>query len=223
MSKRKRTVEKDDFGIITFDGVPVVSTKRVSEIFEKRHADVLRSVNNLECSQEFRERNFALSKYKAGKKEYKEYLLTKDGFSFIVMGFTGNKAAEFKEKYITRFNEMKKFIEERNVARLEYPELTAMIHQVNNNPKYYHYSNEADMINKIVLGVKAKDFREKHGIKKGQSTRDFMTADEITAIQKLQKVDVGLVASISDINQRKKILMDYYKSLASKTLNKISE
>lgn len=80
----------------------------ISETFNKRHADVLRSIESLECSQEFTERNFALSDYTdpTGRKLPK-YLITQDGFSFLVMGYTGKEAARFKEMYINEFNLMK--------------------------------------------------------------------------------------------------------------------
>jgi len=69
---------------------------------------VLRDIENLECSEDFRERNFALSSYSVDLqvRKYPYYKITRDGFSFLVMGFTGKKAAEWKEKFIAAFNMM---------------------------------------------------------------------------------------------------------------------
>lgn len=80
----------------------------IADSFGKRHADVLRSIESLECSQDFTQRNFALSDYtdSTGRKLPK-YLITQDGFSFLVMGYTGKEAAHFKEMYINEFNRMK--------------------------------------------------------------------------------------------------------------------
>ena len=83
----------------------------VAEAFEKEHKDVLRAIDNLECSENFRERNFALSSYTAETgngtiREYPAYRLTRDGFSFLAMGFTGKKAAAWKEKFLMAFNAM---------------------------------------------------------------------------------------------------------------------
>jgi Rha family phage regulatory protein len=79
----------------------------VAEIFGKQHKDVLRAIELLECSDEFRERNFALSSYKSlQNKRLPIYLITRDGFSFLAMGFTGPKAAQFKEAFIEAFNKM---------------------------------------------------------------------------------------------------------------------
>ena len=68
-------------------------SRLIAEIFEKRHSDVIRAIENLECSQDFTERNFALSDYKDDSGKYnKEYIITKDGFIMLAMGFTGEKA-----------------------------------------------------------------------------------------------------------------------------------
>lgn len=87
---------------------PITDSLIIAESFGKRHADVLRSIELMECSQEFTERNFALSSYTSEQnKELPKYLITQDGFSFLVMGYTGKEAARFKEMYINEFNSMK--------------------------------------------------------------------------------------------------------------------
>jgi Rha family phage regulatory protein len=84
-----------------------VSSKVIAESFSKRHNDVLRAINNLDCSQEFRLRNFAQSEFTTPQnKKYPCFEISRDGFAFLAMGFTGPKAAEWKEKYINAFNEM---------------------------------------------------------------------------------------------------------------------
>lgn len=62
---------------------------------------------NLECSEEFNQRNFASVTYIDGKGERRpKYVITQDGFSFLAMGYTGKQAAGFKEMYIREFNRM---------------------------------------------------------------------------------------------------------------------
>lgn len=79
----------------------------VADRFGKRHCDVLRSIKMLKCSKEFGERNFALSSYITEQgKEQPYYDMTYDGWMFLVMGFTGEKAAEWKEKFIVAFRSM---------------------------------------------------------------------------------------------------------------------
>lgn len=88
-------------------GQAVTSSIDVSEYFHKRHDDVLKRIRNLDCSTEFTARNFAASEYTdtSGRK-LPCYLITRDGFAFLAMGFTGKRAAAFKEAYISAFNEM---------------------------------------------------------------------------------------------------------------------
>ena len=99
-----------DLVIIT-DGKPTANSKAIAEFFNKNHRDVLRDISNLDCSEEFRERNFARSTYKSlQNKTLPCYEMTKDGFCFLAMGFTGKEAAKWKEAYISAFNQMEQII-----------------------------------------------------------------------------------------------------------------
>ena len=95
------------------DGRIVTTSLQVAEVFNKLHRHVLRDIRNLECSSSFQESNFGLSFYHSkllngGYKKQPMYYITKDGFTFLAMGFTGKVAARFKEAYINAFNEMEK-------------------------------------------------------------------------------------------------------------------
>lgn len=88
----------------------VTTSLKIAEIFNKKHKHVLESIKRLDCSPEFREPNFRPSEipYQNGniKKMLPMYYITRDGFVFLVMGFTGKTAAKFKEAYINAFNVM---------------------------------------------------------------------------------------------------------------------
>lgn len=89
------------------DGRLVTTSLAISNHFGKKHAHVLRDIENLDCSQEFRESNFGLSSYTTSQnKKLPMYEITRDGFVFLCMGFTGAQAAQWKEKYIAAFNAM---------------------------------------------------------------------------------------------------------------------
>ena len=95
----------------------VTTSLMVAEVFHKRHDDVLKSIHNLDCSDDFTHRNFAVSTYEdASGKSNPMYYITRDGFTFLAMGYRGKKAAEFKEAYINAFNQMEKAITERQSA-----------------------------------------------------------------------------------------------------------
>lgn len=80
---------------------------RIAEVFSRQHKDILRAIRNLDSSEYFNARNFALVDYNDAKGEKRQmYNVTKDGFMFLVMGFTGKQAAAIKEAYINAFNQM---------------------------------------------------------------------------------------------------------------------
>ncbi|MDQ4709370.1 phage regulatory protein/antirepressor Ant [Bacillus subtilis] len=90
----------------------VTDSLTVAEVFGKRHADVIKSVETLNCSKDFAERNFSLSEYQDSTgRSLKKYLIKRDGLTFLVFGYTGAKAALFKEKYIAEFNRMEAELE----------------------------------------------------------------------------------------------------------------
>lgn len=92
-------------------GKATVSSKEIADNFGKFHKDVLRSISLLECSDNFRQRNFAPSHYVSPQnKKLSCFDITRDGFAYLCMGFTGKKAAEWKERYIMAFNEMESYI-----------------------------------------------------------------------------------------------------------------
>jgi len=106
---------EEDLGIeiinIKGQAVPVVTSRKVADDFEKQHKHVLEAIENIKAENSAVTRMFIESSYKAGTgKNYKEYLLTRDGFSLLVMGFTGPKALNWKLKYIEAFNKMEEHI-----------------------------------------------------------------------------------------------------------------
>ncbi|EMK3736202.1 Rha family transcriptional regulator, partial [Escherichia coli] len=90
-------------------GKAVTSSLAVAEYFCKQHKNVIQKIQTLECSVEFTELNFQPSDYTdcTGRK-LPCYQITRDGFAFLAMGFTGKRAAQFKEAYINAFNQMEK-------------------------------------------------------------------------------------------------------------------
>lgn len=92
-------------------GKATTTTEDVAIYFGKQHHHVVQKLESLDCSKEFTIRNFSrMVKNKSigsgAVREVVYYEMTKDGFVFLVMGFTGKKAAQFKEAYIAEFNRM---------------------------------------------------------------------------------------------------------------------
>ncbi|HEB6454597.1 TPA: Rha family transcriptional regulator [Salmonella enterica subsp. enterica serovar Hvittingfoss] len=89
------------------NGRAVTTSVAVAEFFGKLHKNVIQKIEMLECSSQFTELNFKPGEYtdSTGRK-LPMYQITKNGFVFLVMGFTGKKAAAFKEAYIAEFDRM---------------------------------------------------------------------------------------------------------------------
>lgn len=194
-----------------------VDSRYVAEYFEKRHDHVLRDISKITApksglSEEFIKQNFVADTYtdSTGRK-LPCYQMTRDGFTMLVMGYTGTKAMRFKELYIKRFNEMESFIKTLVMARQEFPLLTDNIKLLHDNPKPYHFSNECDMLNRIVIGMTAKQFRLANGIEKGKSIRPYLSKEQIDMLEILQKVDVGLLVAFPNYEDRKRHL-EWYKA-----------
>ena len=89
------------------NGVIKTTSLKVAEHFGKQHKNVLQAIDRLECSLEFNQLNFQPVEYSDAKGEKRPaYEMTKDGFTFLAMGFTGKEAAKWKEAYINAFNAM---------------------------------------------------------------------------------------------------------------------
>ncbi len=90
-------------------GKVVTSSLAVASYFGKQHKNVIQKIASLECSAEFTELNFQPSEYiDCTGRKLPCYQITRDGFAFLAMGFTGKRAARFKEAYINAFNQMEK-------------------------------------------------------------------------------------------------------------------
>lgn len=103
--------------ITTSNGELVVSSRQVAENFGKEHSKVIRSIEGIanfgDTQGMFHKVSYVNEQ---NGQEYKEYLMNRDGFSLLVMGFTGKEAMEWKIKYIEAFNAMEK--------KLSKPQLT---------------------------------------------------------------------------------------------------
>lgn len=84
----------------------VVSSRQIAKDFEKQHKHVLDSIRDILAAENSAAKFFYESTYDNRGKEYPEYLMNRDGFSLLVMGFTGSKALEWKVRYIQAFNAM---------------------------------------------------------------------------------------------------------------------
>lgn len=144
------------------NGKLTTTSKIISDVFGKVHKKVILAIDNLECSDKFRFANYSKSFYMSPQnKKIKCYDITEDGFYFLCMGFTGKKAAEFKESFIETFkqmrngllnidSEMTKLSKQGEELKRLGGEWSRFGHQINKEKKA-HDKSVAELINKVQL------------------------------------------------------------------------
>lgn len=172
----------------------------VAATFGKRHDHVLRDIRELGCSPEFRLSNFGESSYKNEQnKDQPMMRMTRDGFTILAMGYTGELAMKFKEAYIRQFNAMEaalrgKLVErEKGIAVRQ--ALTKAIQQSNEDDRMHGhaYSTYTNCIYKALFGMNANQLREKFGVNKQDNLRDHFSPEELRAVQSMERLVSGLV------------------------------
>lgn len=180
--------------------VTVVSSLDVAETFEKEHRRVLQDIRELKCSDEFREHNFVQSSYAdTQNKRQPMFLITRDGFTILVMGYTGEKAMRFKEAYIKQFNAMEKALQGKLIEREKgiavRQSLTKALQQSTENERLhgYAYATYTNCIYKVLFGKNAKQLREELGIEKKDDLRNYLSAEELKSVQSMERLISGLI------------------------------
>ena len=180
----------------------VVSSLDVAETFEKEHRHVLEDIRKIfetlstaEISALFYESEYTASN---GKKN-PMYLMNRDGFTLLAMGYTGEKAMKFKLAYINQFNAMEELLTGKLIEREKgiavRQSLTKAIQQSNENERMHGhaYSTYTDIIYKVIFGKTARQLREEYGIDKKADLRDYFTTEELAKVQSIEMIVSGLV------------------------------
>ena len=203
--------------------VTVVSSQDVAETFGKRHDHVMRDIEALlEGIPKNGEAYFYKDFYtnEQNKQTYPMYFMTRDGFTLLAMGFTGEKAMKFKLAYIKQFNQMEnllkgKLIEREKCIAVRQAFTNAL--QISNENERMHghaYSTYTDLVYRSVFGQTAKQLRATFNIDKTANLRDCFTTEEL---QKLQNAEM-LVSSLMGYGWGYNDIKDF---MENKELNKI--
>ena len=201
----------------------VVSSRQVAEDFGKRHTHVLDSIKEL-CSAENSAQSFFFeTSYKdPSGKSNKEFLMNRDGFSLLVMGFTGEQALKWKIKYIQAFNamenELKRIAEERKQWEIERAKgiltrhiLTETIKtMVNDSPhKRFMYPNYTKLIYRVLFHATMQELRDRYHVKDGESVRDYFAEEQLRDVENLERLAASLIGIGWGYEQIKAFLMEH--------------
>lgn len=195
--------------------VVVVSSLDVAETFCKEHRRILQDIRELKCSEEFRLHNFVQSTYMNGQGHKQPmYIMTRDGFTLLVMGYTGERAMQFKEAYIRQFNQMEQLLigklREREKGIAVRQALTNTIKEYKENERMhgFAYSTYDDLIYKLNFGKTAKQIREEKQLNKSDDLRSTFTVDELKNIQRDEMLVSGLIGNGWGYKEIKEFLLN---------------
>lgn len=115
-----------DLGVFIRDGEVLASSRAVANALGRRHDDVIKSIRTLGCSEDFQLRNFSelIAEVTVGngaKKKIPVIYMTRDGCTFFMGRCTGEKAAQYIEAYINKFNEMEATLRAQEAPALPSP------------------------------------------------------------------------------------------------------
>lgn len=203
--------------VIKKEEVTVVTSLDVAETFNKLHKDVLESIRGIkstlstaEFSALFYEENYKASNGKMNPM----YYMNRDGFTLLVMGYTGEKAMKFKLDYIKQFNAMEKALigkmKEREKGIAVRQALTKAIQQSNENERMHGhaYSTYTDVIYKSIFGKNAKKLREEYGITNKDNLRDYFSEEELKAVQNAEMLVSSLMGYGWGYDEIKKFIFE---------------
>lgn len=188
--------------IVGKEEVTVVTSLDVAETFGKEHYHVIEDIREIASKISTPEFSglFYETEYKASNgKKNPMYYMNRDGFTLLVMGYTGEKAMQFKMAYIKQFNAMEKAligkVKEREKGIAVRQALTNAIKESGENERMHGhaYSTYTDLIYKVVLGKSAKQLREELGIGKQDNLRDSLSTEELAKVKSVEMVVSGLV------------------------------
>jgi len=204
----------------------ITTSLKVAEVFEKEHKNVLQSIENL-VADNSAAKFFRLTTYKNRGKEYPMYEMDRDGFSLLVMGFTGEKALQWKIKYIEAFNQMeselKRLYTERQQWQIERDKGVVIRHiltdtikmKITESPnKRFAYPNYTNLIYRNLFGKTAKELESDYGVKAKENLRDFFTGDDLAKVQSMEM----LVSSLINCGWGYQQIKEFIQSEATKMI-----
>ena len=189
----------------------VTTSRQVSEYFEREHKHVLDSIKDIISSLGVAENSadlFIKTTYihEQNKQQYPEYIMNRDGFSLLAMGFTGEKATKWKLKYINAFNKMEEYIKkiemEKQRTAIERAKTTAIRNILTDtinrkvpesDNKKFLYPNYTKLIYKVALGIDINKLRDQLKINKKENIRNFLNYEQLQSVQQTEMIICSLI------------------------------
>lgn len=183
-----------------------MSSREISKLTNKRHDNVMSDIRIMLESLEIQSPDF-LGDYKDSKgRTYQCFNLPKRETLILVSGYN----IQLRAKIIDRWEELERkelsknnFISARKVSKDEFLPMTNAIAEAHEEIKPYHFSNEADLVNRIILGCTASKYRKDNDIEKGEAIRDYFTQCQVDCVVALQRANTVYIEDGLDFQERK--------------------
>lgn len=193
--------------------IQTMSSREIAKLTGKRHDNVMSDIRIMFESLNIQSPEF-LGDYKDSKgRTYSQFNLPKRETLILVSGYNVALRAKIIDRWIEleekEFNN-KVFIATRQDSKTEYKAMGFAIAEAHEEIKPYHFSNEADLINRIALGMTASKFRKHHDIEKGELIRDYMTTAQLECIVSLQRANTVYIEDGLSFELRKSKLTDLF-------------
>lgn len=198
----------------------VTNTAAIAEGVGRYHDTIIKLVDrNKSDLEEFGEVGFEI---RAGynNSKVRVALLNEQQTTLLITYMRNNEVVRaFKKRLVSEFFTMRSALAkkkmDRNSARLEYKPMTdAIKHEREAQGKQiapHHFSNEADLINRLALGMTSAKFRVHHEIGKKEPIRDYLTPEQIHCITELQRANTVFISMGWDFEQRKEVLRGMFE------------
>lgn len=198
----------------------VTNTAAIAEGVGRDHDTIIKLVDrNKSDLEEFGEVGFEI---RAGynNSKVRVALLNEQQTTLLITYMRNNEVVRaFKKRLVSEFFTMRSALAkkkmDRNSARLEYKPMTdAIKHEREAQGKQiapHHFSNEADLINRLALGMTSAKFRVHHEIGKKEPIRDYLTPEQIRCITELQRANTVFISMGWDFEQRKEVLRGMFE------------
>ncbi len=185
----------------------------VANYFEREHKNVLVSIEKCLIEQPSLLADFSATKHSKKGGTHKRYEMSRRGFSYLILGFTGKKANQFKLDYIDQFDRMEEYLRDTLDSRSGALEMCRLLQDtreaIGKETKAHHYINEHNLIYRVAFGKDAKHLHEDLSIAEGQPIAEALDDQQLRVISGLRHYDASLLTLGCGYQSRKEKLEDY--------------
>lgn len=202
---------------IKIQDIQTMSSLEIAALTGKDHSDVLYDIRNTLEQAGLGEGNYSSSYKSKQNKTLPMFLLPKLECDLVISGYS----VPYRLAIIQRWHELEasnnqsiSHSEVRQDARLAFKDMGTALKvtraEQGKETKSHHYSNEAELLNRLVIGMTSKQYRVEHNLKTHEAIRDHFSFQELATIEELERTNIALINLGEDYETRKHKLMDLY-------------